>query len=302
MPKIKSIKRYTFEHKMLKFGEANDHETEYLSLITHYDDKGNMSEEQKVNPENEVEEINTFTYNENGKLMEHVMLMVMDDAKEILKNERDDKGRLVKEQKYYGNDPGEATMYVYNDKDEVIEIHKTDEEGEGLSKEVIEYNEKGNIVKRTKYDGSGTISEKTEIGYDDRENISSKTEYDEKNNLKSKTEYSYDDKNALVSSVEKNAAGKLTESITYQYDVLGNVVERNIRDFHPRKIKFVYDDKNHCIEEEVYDQHGNLAAKNIYEYDEQGNVISELNYNMDINRMSRENNTGHRYEYEFYVE
>src|SRR5258705_200694 len=124
MPKVKSIKRYSFEHKMLKFGEANEHETEYLSLVTLYDEKGNMIEEQKVNPENEVEEINKFSYNENGKLMEHVMHVVTDDAKEVLKNERDEKGRLVKEQKYYGDDPGEATMYVYNDKDEVSEIHK----------------------------------------------------------------------------------------------------------------------------------------------------------------------------------
>jgi len=102
--------------------------------------------------------------------------------------------------------------------------------------------------------------------------------------------------------VERNAAGKLIESTTYAYDERGNIIERNIRDFHPRKMKFVYDDKNHCIEEEVYDQHGNLSAKNIYEYDEQGNMISELNYNMDINRMNRENNSGHRYEHEFYLE
>src|ERR1041384_4273918 len=103
MPKVKSIKRYSFEHKMLKFGEVNGHETDYLSLITNYDDKGNIVEEQKINPENEVEEINTFVYSKEGKLMEHVMLMVEDNAKEVLKIERDEKGRLVKEQKYYGD-------------------------------------------------------------------------------------------------------------------------------------------------------------------------------------------------------
>ena len=302
MPKIKSIKRFSFQHKMLKFGESNDHESEFLSLITLYDDKGNMTEEQKVNTENEAEEINTFTYNDNGKLMQHVMHMITDDAKEVLKNERDEKGRLVKEQKFYGDDPGEATRYVYNDRDEVIEIHKTDEEGETESKEIIEYDEKGNLKGRTKYDAAGNLQERTEFSYDERGNISSKADYNQKNNLESKTDYSYNEKNDIISSVQKNAGGKLTESISIAYDERGNVTERNIRDFHPRKIKLIYDHKDHCIEEEVYDQHGNLSAKNIYEYDEQGNVISELNYNMDINRMSRENNSGHRYEYEFYVE
>lgn len=299
MPKVKSIKRYSFEHKMLKFGESNDQDVTYLSLHTIYDEKGNAVEELKYNSEGEQEEINRFSYNGEGKILEHVMEMVMDEMKDVFKFERDDKGRLVKEQKFYGNDPGEATRYMYNDKGEVSEIHKTDEEGEPESKELIEYNEKGNLIKRTKYDAAGVIQEKTEIGYDEKENVSSKTEFDGNYNLLNKTEYSYNEKNALVSAVQRNAEGNLTESISYVYDDRDNIIEKNIRDFHPRILKFLYDDKNHCIEEEIYDQHGQLSSKNIYEYDEHGNVISELNYNMDINRMNRDHNAGHRFEYEY---
>lgn len=302
MPKIKSIKRHTFEHKLLNFGEEGMHQTEYLSLVSAYDEKGNLVEEQKLNPGNEVEEIHTFNYNENGKLMSHVMQLVMDEATETLQNHRDEKGRIVKEVKLYGNDPGETTSYVYDDKDQVIEIHKTDEEGEDEFKEIIDYDEKGNLLRRTKLNASGSVIEKMELSYDDHGNILSKSEYEGENNLSNKTEYTYDEKNRFISSVQKTAEGKLTESVTCVYDERDNLVERNIRDFHPRIIKFTYDDKNQCIEEEIYDQFGNMSAKNIYEHDEYGNVITELNYNMDINRMSRESNSGHRFEYEFYVE
>lgn len=284
---------------MLKFGESDDHEKEYLSLHTIYDEKGNVVEEKKMNEGGETEEINTFSYNEDGKLMEHVMHMLLDDVKEVLKNTRDEKGRLIKEQKFYGSEAGEATSYVYNDKDSIIEIHQTDEEGIPVSRELIEYNEKNDLVKRTKTDNSGNTLEKTEIIYDEKGNVAAKVDYSGSDNFLNKTDYTYNEKNNPVSAVQRNENGKLIESITYAYDESGNIIEKDIRDFHPRKLIFKYDEKNHCIEEEIYDQHGQLSSKSIYEYDEYGNVISESNYNMDINRMNRDHNAGHRYEYEY---
>jgi hypothetical protein len=287
---------------MLKFGEANSHEKEYLSLQTIYDEKGNVVEEKKLNQDGETEEINTFSYNDESKLMEHVMHMLMDDVKEVLKNTRDEKGRLIKEQKFYGSEPGEATSYVYNDKGSIIEINQTDEEGIPVSKELVEYNEKNDLVSRTKTDSSGNILEKTEIIYDENGNVVAKVEYSGSDNFLNKTEYTYNEKNNIISAVQRNETGKLNESITYVYDESGNVIEKDISDFHPRKILFRFDEKNHCIEEEIYDQNGQLSSKDIFEYDEYGNMISELNYNMDINRMNRDHNAGHRYEYEYNVD
>lgn len=300
--KIKTIKRYSFEHKLLNFSESTDHEHEFLSLVSCYNEKGNLIEEQKLNTENEADELNYFTYGTEGKLLEHKMNFIAEGFEETYRYVRDENGRLVKEEKLYGDDPGEATVYIYNDKGEVIEIIKTDADGEPESKETIAYNEKGNITTRKMHDASGNLTEKTELTYDEKENPILKSEYDGKGELASVSNFTYNEKNQLVGAVQKNTQGKLMESVTYVYDEHGNTIEKNIRDFHPRKLIYSFDENNNCIEEAVFDLHGNLSSKSIYEYNEHGNVVSELNYNMDTNRMNRDNNSGHRFEYEFFPE
>ncbi len=128
--KIKTIKRYSFEHKLLNFSESTDYEHEFLSLVSCYNEKGNLIEEQKFNTDNEADEINYFTYNTEGKLLEHKMNFIAEGFEETYRYVRDENGRLLKEEKLYGNDPGESSVYVYNDKGEVIEIIKTDADGE----------------------------------------------------------------------------------------------------------------------------------------------------------------------------
>ncbi len=297
--KIKSIRRFTFNHKPLHFGEIAASNSEYLSIQSQFDENGNMTEEIKYFPDENPEEINRFSYNSDNKLTVHVMEMVADDMKDVIRFERDDKGRLIKEQKYYGDDPGEATAYLYNEKGDVNEILKTDADGEFESREIFEYNDKGHIIRRSAVDATGKTVEKSDMVYDEKENLLNRKDVDAAGNLLLQTDYSYNEKNALVSMQQRNAAGKLVESVMYVYDHRGNVIEKAIRDFHPRTFKYSFDEHSHCVEEIMYDQHGQLNSKSSYEYDENGNLVREINYNTDVNR--QELNKGHRYEYEFYV-
>jgi hypothetical protein len=296
---IRTIRRYTFEHKPLHFGEASESDFEYLSIHTAYDDQGRLVEETKYLADGKADEVNRFTYTPGGKLAEHVMEMVAEGMRDVFRYERDDAGRLVREQKYYGDDPGEATAYTYNDKGEIAERLKTDADGEFESREAFTYNDKGDMVTRTATDAEGKLIEKSVLDYDGSGNLASRKDYDADGTLTATTEYTYNPKNAIESVIRRNAAGKLIESVRYAYDERDNIVEKAVRDFHPRTFRYTYNEKNECVEEMLYDQHGQLNSKSVFEFNENGDVVQEITYHMDVNR--HDLNKGHRYEYEYYA-
>ncbi len=296
---LKSIRRYTFEHKPLHFGESSESNFEYLSIESQYDDKGNLLEEIKYTPDGKPEEINRFTYNTDGKLTSHEMEMAQEGMKDVIRYERNPAGHLLKEQKFYGEDPGEASAYTYNNDGAVTEVVKTDADGEFESRDVFMYDEKGNIREKLSKDEKGNTIGKSIMEYDDSGNLAHKKDLDGDGNLSHSTNYTYNEKNSIESVVQRTATEKLTESVRYRYDERGNIIEKAIRDFHPRTFKFTFNEKDECVEEMVYDQNGQLNTKSVFEYNKDGRVTQELTYHMDVNR--NDLNKGHRFEYEFYA-
>ncbi len=294
----RTIRRYTFEHRPLHFGQASGSDFEYLSIETHYDEKGNITDETKYLPDGKPEEVNRFAWSPEGRMTEHVMEMVSEGMQDVIRYEHDAAGRVVKEQKHYGDDPGEAVLYAYNENGDIVEIRKTDADGDFESCERFEYNDKGSVIRRLATAEDGTIQQRSEMDYDTSGNLSERRDYDAGGNLVSRTEYAYNGKNAVEAVIQRNAEGKLTESVRYRYDERDNVVEKEIRDFHPRTFRFTFNEKNECTEEMVYDQNGQLNTKRLFEYDDAGRLLRELTYHMDVNRGDL--NKGHRFEYEFY--
>jgi hypothetical protein len=87
-------------------------------------------------------------------------LYALDDATEKRVLTRNEKGLLISEIKYYGDDTGEKTEYEYDEKDNVTAIIRYDEEGLLISREEIKYDEKGNINDRTTFNQDKIILSK----------------------------------------------------------------------------------------------------------------------------------------------
>lgn len=297
--KIKSSKKYTTRFKKMAFG--GDPDEEVLAVHSFYDDKGNVTEEIRLDEEDNIEK-HTFTYTDAGKLLRHELMIEADGISETFVYDRDEKGRVIKETKFYVEDEGESTAYEYAAHIQPVRIAKFDSDNEPESVELIIYNDNELLIEHRKFDNENKLLEITEVSYNDKKLPAEKRVLDKNSVLISTTLFLYDDKDEMIRVVEKNKEGKIISDIISVYDERGNVTERKIKDFHSRTLRFDFDERNNCVEETVYDEHGNMTMKSNYEFDEHNNLVAESGYFLDMNRGSQMANSQSRYEYEFYME
>ncbi len=297
MTKYKTIHRYNQHYKNFNFSDLTPQaEEEYLDLTIELDADGKVVSESKFTTDGELEERSTFVYGPHGKLVEHELFYVVDDAREKRVLTRNEKGYLLSEVKYYGDEEGSRTNYEYDQKDNIVAIINLDEEGVFVSREEVKYDDKGVIVERVMIDSDNKVVSKTTFNYLSATQIE-EIETDAKGQLTSKTMNTFDDKGNELSTVQTNPQGKLISAISNVYDDRGNIVEKIYKDFYSKKVKNEYDDLNRLIKQEIYDNTGMLVKRNAYVYDDEGNVLEEQNYEMDSSRGGRDRHYGTRYEY-----
>lgn len=300
--KIKNIKRYNRYFKTFNFSNTQEiAEEEHLESNIWLNENGDTLSEEKFSADGDLEERNTYLYNEKGKLTEHSLLYAAEDATEKRVLERDESGRLLKETKFYGGDPGEHTEYQYNKEGEPIERKNFDEEGNFISRDVFNYDAKGGLTEQVSYDDKDKIISRITYTAPEDKSIE-QCEYDANNKLQSRTIVKFNDTGKEISSTQTTPEGKLISSIVTLYDERGNVVERQYKDFYSKTIRYQYDDHDRNTMQELFDGNGTLLRKNMYVFDEQGNLAMEQTYEMDTSRGGRDKHFETRYEYEFYPE
>ncbi len=297
---IKTVRKFNQHYKSFSFSELQTAEDEFLESVIELDANGNIVSESKFDADGELEEKNSYQYESHGKLAEHILLFAAEDVTEKRILTRDDKGKLLEEIKYYGDDSGERTTYVYNEKDQLTERKQFDEEGEFQSQETFMYDEKGSLTEHKRLNKEGKTEEHHTFSKDDTDHTIAENEFNASGSLVSKTLSKFDDKGQELTSVQTTADGKLISDVTTTYDEKGNVLEKRFKDFYSKTIRYSYDENNRCITNELFDGNGILLRKNLYEYDEAGNVIAEQTYEMDTTRGGRDKHFGTRYEYELY--
>ena len=273
---------------------------EVLSVQSHYDEKGNLVEEFKIDDDDGTNERIVYMYNDQGKLIRHEHLMENEGISESFVYTRDEKGRVTCEWKHYGDDPGEKIVYHYEAHNQPVKIERYDADGDAESFETIIYNEKDQLIEHHKLAPDETFVEKTVITYNEKELPVEKHVYNNKGDVIQTTAINYNDKNEVIRVTEWNADGKVTSDITSTYDEKGNVTERKIKDFHSRTLRFAYDDNDNCISEETYDEHGNLVMRSTYEFDEHNHLTAESGYLLNTSGSGKHGNSHSRYEYEFW--
>jgi len=296
--KIKSSKKYTTRFKKMAFSGQPDEEV--LSVITTFDDKGNVIEEFKIDDDEGTNEKILYTYDDQNKLIRYEHLMENEGISEVFVYNRDEKGRINIDQKMYGEDPGEKIIYHYDNHDQPVRIERYDSDGETESVEEILYNDKNHLIEHRKNGPDNELLFKTTITYNEQFLPVEKHTYDIDGNVTGTTALTYNGNGKVTRVTEWNEDGKISSDITSVYDDHGNVTERKIRDFSSRTIRFSYDDRNNCISEEVYDENGNLTMRSTYEFDSNDYLINESGYYLDLARGGNHGNSQSRYEYEYW--
>ena len=83
MTKYKTIHRYNQHYKNFNFSDLTPQaEEEYLDLTIELDADGKVVSESKFTTDGELEERSTFVYGPHGKLVEHELFYIVDDARE----------------------------------------------------------------------------------------------------------------------------------------------------------------------------------------------------------------------------
>ena len=297
---IKTVRKFNQDYKSFNFSGIQNKEEEFLESVIELDAQGNPLVESKFDEAGQLEEKNTYGYESNGKLTEHTLLFAAEDVTEKKILNRDEKGRLLEEIKYYGSDSGERTTYLYDSKDNLIERKYFDEEGEFQSHETFLYDANGSLAEHKRFNHQGKIEEHHTFEHNTPDHTVLENEFHPDGSLASKTVFTFDEKGKELSSLKTTTDGKLISGTTTVYDENGNVIERKFNDFYSKVLRFAYDENNHCITNELFDGNGLLLRKIMFEYDEEGNVIAEQTYEMDTTRGGRDKHFGTRYEYEFY--
>ena len=298
--KIKSVKRFNQNYRNFNFSDMTSRaDEEFLEFEFVMDENGNTIEEIKYTADSQLEEKNTYAYYPNGKLHSHILLYAVEDVSQKRILTRNEKGNLISEEKYYGNDSGEKTVYEYDNKDNIVVIINYDEEGVFISKSEVTYNEKGDVTERKTLNTENKITSRLSFSVPEEHQIE-ESEFDENDKLISKTLLKFNNEGKEISSVQISPQGKLISSVINTFDERGNVIQRLFKDFYSKTINYTYNEKDLLTIQELYDDNGLLLRKNMYEYDDDGNVIAEQTYEMDTSRGGRDKHFGTRYEYQFW--
>ena len=193
MIRVRTRKKYTLKSPAAGFNKsASD---EFLETESHFDENGNLVRELKYEPDNTGCEILEFEYNDKGELTRQRMSAEGEsEIEETIVFERDDKGRLVKEVKYYGTDEGEVILIGYGAHDNPVRVTRSDPDGDPESEEVMEYDSADKLIRhkvRNLNEGSEVISQ---FPYHEAGNPKKKVYTDGKGSLITKVIFEYDEK------------------------------------------------------------------------------------------------------------
>jgi len=298
--KIKQVKRFATVFRSFAVADTGEEGYEYLEHLVEYDVRGNVIRETKFLEDGSPEEVNSYSYDASDKLTGHTLEYVPDETSERRAIERDCEGRIVSEQKFYGELSGERTDFEYSENGLVCGIKSYDEEGDFSTREEITYDEKKQMVQRATYDKDNALVEKRELNYAEDGRAVEEKLFGKDGNLQKTTTARRDDQGREVETVERTGQGKLISSVTSVYNEKGNLLERLSKDFNSKILRYTYDEQNRCTGEELFDENGTLLRKLVIELDNDGRVLAEQSYEMNAMRGVRDKHQAIRYEYENY--
>ncbi|MBK7683816.1 MAG: hypothetical protein IPJ26_15720 [Bacteroidetes bacterium] len=95
----------------------------------------------------EIEEVHSFTYDEQGRLLNHLLEIPEDGISERVCDFPQCRWKSTLIVKYYGDDEGK-TEYVYGTNAQVVKIMRYDADGEFEAEEDLEYDDQSKLMVR----------------------------------------------------------------------------------------------------------------------------------------------------------
>ncbi len=267
---MKTLKIIKKEYQRIGYNENDIQPVEYLEVSAQYNDHGQIVQEERFDPDGNLNTLTINVYNENNLLqqmeqfdMDHILLQ-----KTVC--EYNENQLLQKENNTFGSDEQVyVTRYIYDDEGNLLRREMYVDEKLDYVENLYEYSN-GLLVKEVENDEYGkelnvhhyTYNEKGLLTQHVRDEVQNKDRrtyeytYDDNDNCVKELVYDYD--NALIAKIYRqyNEDNKLTETIEEDLD-------------HYRKITLEYDG-DLVVKNSIFNKEGQLQAWAEYSYNADG--------------------------------
>ena len=183
----------------------------FLSIISAFDDKGNVKDIRFYNENNQITRNVVYKYDKKNRQIERRVV---------------DKGVL-----------NERFSYKYNSKGNMIEQYSYFANGQIAQKWIMEYDKNQNRTKISEYNHKNLLEKITYNTYDSKKNLIHQKEVDENENLQNEQTLVYDIYNNEIEKIQNSLSeGSFQRKIDYTYDNQGNWTKK-IQYFNQKPIK-----------------------------------------------------------------
>ena len=294
---MKAIRKYSTPIKsLLRSSSEQDSIPEVLTQEEEYNDKNLLVLEKKYDMDGEIEEVHSFTYDDQGRLLNHLLEIPEDGIVERFVTTRNADGNPTVIVKYYGDEEGEKTEYVYGTNAQVVKIMRYDADCEFETQEDLEYDDQSKLILRrisSVLDGKKYYR----FSYDEKSNLIKEEDFDENDQLTSYVEIDYDEEDRETYVSRFNKEGKMISQLLTEYNVQGKIVRKIAKSSHVRITSFEYDEQGRVIEESLSDQNDFVFSRSRLTYDDDGRIAEETIYETDLTRSGRDTHLSNRFEY-----
>jgi YD repeat-containing protein len=300
-PIVKKLSKYAQPIKSLIRAGAQEEVSEYLVLESSFNEKGLLIEEKKFFDDQEIEELHTYTYDDKGLLLLHVISIPSDGIEERFVTLRNDQGSPIEIAKFYGDEEGEKVIYSYGAGNVLLGVEHYDADGEHETSEAIEYDSSNKPFKKSISNHLEKTKQIFEFVYDESGNLIEQIEKDIDGKLISHVFIKYDDKQREIETMQKNEAGKLISKTSFAYNEQNQLTERYTVAFYTRVSRFEYDESGRITEESVSDENGFVISRRRFEYEAGLQPTLETFYETDLSRAGKDEHFQFRYEYIYFT-
>ncbi|MBN1634146.1 MAG: hypothetical protein JW917_08275 [Ignavibacteria bacterium] len=248
--------------------------------------------------------VTDFTYTESGKLKNKTSRYESGEVWFSKNYEYDDEGKLIFEEHYRNEYPGDETKsiyskfeYKYDNDGNLIDAIERNRDGIMLSRSLNEYRSNGNmkLSRRTRYNISGKVLNINFIEFNESGDISYKRSFKPNGAVSNIFKYNYDSNGLLISKAYIQPSGNVLQKYIYDYEN-GNMKSEKVyvkneltgqKDFNEDKmlIKEMTKNTNGVILVTEYEYYPNqkIKGKRTYKnYELSQKEIYKYNDNFDI--------------------
>lgn len=267
---MKSLKIIKKEYQRVGYDAQDIEPVEYTEGYAEYNDHGQITREERYEPDGTLNTLTVNAYNDNGELVQTEQY----DQDQILLqktvNQYNENNRLEAQSNYYGDASEEyVTKYYYDDNDNVIKQEVYVDGNLDYVEKTASYKD-GRLDTETENDDYGKPMYINHYQYDEKGQVTVYTRDEVQNNDRRTYEFTYNDNGDRVKDLIYDYDMKLIAKVNRTFDEQNRqteIVEEDLDSY--RRIAMEYDGDK-VVKNTMYNKKGEITGWAEYEYADDG--------------------------------